>query len=54
MTEEQIARINDVTENPARPWIVEDFRKGRNQWVYYCNTENREELRIAYTTKVNP
>ena len=34
-----LARINDVTEDPSRPWIVEDFRKGRNQWVYYCNTD---------------
>ena len=39
-----LARINDVTENPARPWIVEDFRKGRNQWVYYCNTDWYHEL----------
>ncbi|MGM9790896.1 MAG: SusC/RagA family TonB-linked outer membrane protein [Candidatus Cryptobacteroides sp.] len=39
-----LARINDVTENPERPWIVEDFRKGRNQWVYYCNTDWYHEL----------
>ena len=39
-----LARINDVTEDPSRPWIVEDFRKGRNQWVYYCNTDWYHEL----------
>ncbi|MCD8208474.1 MAG: SusC/RagA family TonB-linked outer membrane protein, partial [Bacteroidales bacterium] len=31
------ARINDKKENPARPWVVEETRNGRNQWVYYGN-----------------
>ncbi len=39
-----LARVNDVTEDPSRPWIVEDFRNGRNQWVYYCNTDWYHEL----------
>ena len=34
-----LARVNDKTEDPSRPWIVQDFRNGRNQWVYYCNTD---------------
>ncbi len=32
-----LARINDKTENPDRPWVVEDTRNGRRQWVYYGN-----------------
>ncbi len=32
-----LARVNDKKENPARPWVVEDVRNGRNQWVYYGN-----------------
>ena len=39
-----LARVNDVTEDPARPWIVEEVRNGRNQWVYYCNTDWYHEL----------
>ena len=39
-----LARVNDVTENPARPWVVEDVRNGRNQWIYYCNTDWYHEL----------
>ena len=39
-----LARVNDKTENPDRPWIVEDFRNGRRQWVYYCNTDWYHEL----------
>ena len=30
-------RVNDKTEHPDRPWVVEDMRNGRNQWVYYGN-----------------
>ena len=30
-------RVNDRTEHPDRPWVVEDVRNGRNQWVYYGN-----------------
>lgn len=32
-----LARVNDKTENPDRPWVVEEMRNGRNQWVYYGN-----------------
>ena len=32
-----LARVNDKTENPDRPWVVEDTRNGRKQWVYYGN-----------------
>lgn len=32
-----LARVNDKTENPDRPWVVEEERNGRNQWVYYGN-----------------
>lgn len=39
-----LARVNDRTENPERPWIVTDFRNGRNQWVYYCNTDWWHEM----------
>ena len=39
-----LARVNDVTEDPSRPWIVEEVRNGRNQWVYYCNTDWYHEL----------
>ena len=32
-----LARVNDKTENPDRPWIVEETRNGKRQWVYYGN-----------------
>jgi len=32
-----LARVNDKTENPDRPWVVEEMRNGQNQWVYYGN-----------------
>ena len=32
-----LARVNDKTENPDRPWTVTDYRNGKNQWVYYGN-----------------
>ena len=41
---ELLARVNDVTENPERPWVVEEVRNGRKQWVYYCNTDWYHEL----------
>lgn len=31
------ARVNDVTEHPDRPWVVEEIRDGRPHWVYYGN-----------------
>ena len=32
-----LARVNDRTEHPDRPWVVEEIRNGRKQWVYYGN-----------------
>lgn len=32
-------RRNDVTENPARPWVVIDQRGGRDTYNYYANTD---------------
>lgn len=32
-----LARVNDKTLNPDRPWVVEEMRNGRRQWVYYGN-----------------
>ena len=34
-----LARVNDKTENPARPWVVERTINGRNQWRYYGNND---------------
>lgn len=34
-----LARINDTTENPARPWVVEETVDGVRQWKYYANTD---------------
>lgn len=32
-----LARVNDKTEDPSRPWTMEVVRNGRRQWVYYGN-----------------
>lgn len=32
-----LARVNDRTEHPDRPWTIEEMRNGRKQWVYYGN-----------------
>lgn len=32
-----LARVNDKTENPDRPWTMEVERDGKRQWVYYGN-----------------
>lgn len=32
-----LARINDKTENPDRPWVVQENRNGKEQWYYYGN-----------------
>lgn len=32
-------RRNDVTENPARPWVVVDQEGGRDVYSYYANTD---------------
>ena len=41
---ELLARVNDKVEDPSRPWVVEEVRNGRKQWVYYCNTDWYHEL----------
>ena len=41
---QMLARINDKTEHPDRPWAVEEVRNGKKQWVYYCNTDWYHEL----------
>lgn len=41
---ELLARVNDKTENPERPWVVRDIRNGREQWIYYCNTDWYHEM----------
>ena len=37
--EELLARVNDKTENPDRPWVVEEIRDGKNRWMYYANQD---------------
>lgn len=32
-----LARVNDKTENPDRPWTMEIERNGKRQWIYYGN-----------------
>lgn len=32
-----LARVNDKTEHPDRPWVVEEERNGKRQWLYYGN-----------------
>lgn len=32
-----LARVNDKTEHPDRPWVVTEERNGRNLWLYYGN-----------------
>ena len=36
---ELLARVNDVTENPDRPWVVEETVGGVKQGKYYANTD---------------
>lgn len=38
------ARVNDKTENPARPWVMIDQRDGRDTYLYYANTDWYHEL----------
>ncbi|MFC3199625.1 SusC/RagA family TonB-linked outer membrane protein [Parapedobacter deserti] len=37
--EELWARVDDKTEHPDRPWVIEDVRDGRNRWIYYANQD---------------
>ncbi len=34
-----LARVNDKTENPERPWVVERVVNGEKQWRYYGNND---------------
>ena len=33
------ARRNDKVEDPYRPWVIIDQRNGRDEYVYYANTD---------------
>lgn len=33
------ARRNDKVEDPSRPWVIIDQRNGRDEYVYYANTD---------------
>src|SRR5690606_41742181 len=37
--EELLARVNDKTEHPDRPWVIEDVREGKRRWIYYANQD---------------
>ena len=37
--EQMWLRRNDITENPERPWVVTDFRDGKETYIYYGNTD---------------
>ncbi len=41
---ELLARVNDKTEHPDRPWIVETVRNGKPQYMYYGNYDWYHEL----------
>lgn len=41
---ELLARVNDKTENPERPWVVIQNRGGKDKYVYYANTDWYHEL----------
>ncbi len=36
---ELLLRVNDKTENPERPWAVEDVVNGKKVYKYYANTD---------------
>lgn len=39
-----LARVNDVTEHPDRPWVTIQNRDGKQKYVYYANTDWYHEL----------
>ena len=39
-----LLRINDKTEHPDRPWVVQEYRNGKEQYVYYGNTDWWHEM----------
>lgn len=36
---ELLARVNDKTEHPDRPWVTIQNRNGKDQYIYYANTD---------------
>lgn len=45
-----LLRRGDKTENPDRPWVLEQVRNGKLSYIYYCNTDWYKSL----YTNVNP
>ncbi len=41
---ELLARVNDKTPHPDRPWVVEEVRNGKKQYVYYGNYDWYHEM----------
>lgn len=41
---ELLARVNDKTEHPDRPWVVEKEVNGKKMWRYYANTDWWHEM----------
>lgn len=41
---ELLARVNDKTEHPDRPWVVVENRAGKDQYIYYANTDWYHEM----------
>lgn len=39
-----LARVNDKTEHPDRPWVMVQNRGGKDRYVYYANTDWYHEL----------
>lgn len=39
-----LLRVNDKTEHPDRPWIVDEVRNGKRQWYYYGNYDWYHQL----------
>lgn len=49
---ELLARVNDKTENPLRPWTVTTERNGQKRWAYYNNTDwYHEQYRDRHPTQ---
>ena len=41
---ELLARVNDKTENPERPWVMVKEVGGKQRYMYYCNTDWYHEM----------
>ena len=46
--DELYRRRGDRTEQPGRPWILQEERNGRLSWIYYCNTDWYHEMYTDY------